>query len=98
MDVNVSCIFINQECIRSRVSSRRGLEVSVAWPVGGWVCYIGDKTQITVVGVQRILYFHASSNSSIQSPNSERTRSDIFHIRVITKHTKVDTLFYIVPK
>jgi hypothetical protein len=54
----------------------------------------GDETQITVVGVQGILSSHASSSSSIPSPNSERTRSELFHIRVITKHTKVDTLFY----
>jgi hypothetical protein len=55
----------------------------------------GDETQITVVGVQGILSSHASSSSSIPSPNFERIRSEIFHIRVITKHTKVDTLFYI---
>jgi hypothetical protein len=41
---------------------------------------------------------NASSSSSIQYSNSEsinddKKRSEIFHIRVITKHTKIDTLF-----
>jgi hypothetical protein len=39
MHVKFSCILINQEFIRSRISSIRGLEVSIAHPVGGWVCY-----------------------------------------------------------
>jgi hypothetical protein len=54
-----------------------------------------DEAQITVVAVQGILSSHASSSSPIPSPNFERTRSEIFHIRVITKHTEVATLFYI---
>ena len=58
------------------------------------VSNLGDETQIKVVRVQGILSSHDISISSIQSPNSKIIRSDIFHIRVITKHTKVDTLFY----
>jgi hypothetical protein len=54
-----------------------------------------DETNITDVGVQGILSSHDSSRSSIPSPSSKRIRSDIFHIRVITKHTKIDTLFYV---
>lgn len=33
-----------------------------------------------------------SSSKSIESQN-DKERSDIFHIKVIKKHTKVDTLF-----
>jgi hypothetical protein len=55
----------------------------------------GDETNITSTGVQGKTSSHASTSSSIKSPNSEKRRSEIFHIRLITNHTKVDTLFYI---
>jgi hypothetical protein len=35
---------------------------------------------------------HASTISSIQSPNYEKRRRDIFHISVVTKNTKFDSL------
>jgi hypothetical protein len=54
----------------------------------------GDETKITIVGVRGILSSHASSSSSIPSPNSEKKRSELFHIRVITENTKVGTRFY----
>jgi hypothetical protein len=56
---------------------------------------LGDETNIIVAGVQGKTSYHDSTSSSIHPPNSEKRRSGFFHLRVITKHTKVDTLFYI---
>jgi hypothetical protein len=35
----------------------------------------------------------SSSNSAINETQHEKERIEIFHIRVISKHTKIDTLF-----
>jgi hypothetical protein len=53
----------------------------------------GDKGKITVVGVQGKDSLHASSNSNNESHDDERKRNEIFHIRVVSKHTNIDTLF-----
>lgn len=34
-----------------------------------------------------------SSSNCLNETQDEKTRIDIFHIRVISKHTKIDTLF-----
>jgi hypothetical protein len=49
--------------------------------------------KITAVGVQGKVSSHASSSSTIPSPEIEMKKSELFHIRVVSKHTKVDTLF-----
>jgi hypothetical protein len=54
---------------------------------------LGDKGNITMVGVQGKDSFHASSNSNNESHDDERKRNELFHIRVVSKHTKIDTLF-----
>ena len=36
---------------------------------------------------------HASSSSNNESHDDERKRNELFHIRVVSKHTKIDTLF-----
>jgi hypothetical protein len=53
----------------------------------------GDKGKITVVGVQGKDSLHASSNSNNESHDDERRRNALFHLRVVSKHTKIDTLF-----
>jgi hypothetical protein len=53
----------------------------------------GDEMKIVVVGVQGKISSHASSSSTIPSPENEKNRSELFDIRVVSKHTKVDTLF-----
>jgi hypothetical protein len=53
----------------------------------------GDKGKITMVGVQGNDSLHASSNSNNESHDDERKRNELFHIRVLSKHTKIDTLF-----
>jgi hypothetical protein len=53
----------------------------------------GNKGEITVVGVQGKDSLHASSNSNNESHDDERKRNELFHIRVVSKHTKIDTLF-----
>jgi hypothetical protein len=53
----------------------------------------GDEGKITTVGVQGKYYVHASSSSSNESHVDERKRNELFHIRVVSKHTKIDTLF-----
>lgn len=56
--------------------------------------YSGDETKITTMGVKGKASNASTSYSSkpIESQDDKK-RSEIFHIRVITKHTKVDTLF-----
>jgi hypothetical protein len=54
-----------------------------------------DKGKITAVGVQGKDSLHANSNSNNESRDDERRRNELFHIRVTSKHTKIDTLFYL---
>jgi hypothetical protein len=53
----------------------------------------GDEGKITMVGVQGKYSLHASSSSNNESHDDERKRNELFHIRVVSKHTKIDTLF-----
>jgi hypothetical protein len=46
-----------------------------------------------VVGVQGKYSLHASSSSNNESHVVEQKRTELFHIRVVSKHTKIDTLF-----
>jgi hypothetical protein len=54
---------------------------------------LGDKEKITAVGVQGKDSLHASSNSNNESHDDEIKMNELFHIRVVSKHTKIDTLF-----
>jgi hypothetical protein len=58
----------------------------------------GDEGKITSVGVQGIDSLHASSSSNDESHVDERKRNELFHINVVSKHTKIDTLFYLVSQ
>jgi hypothetical protein len=53
----------------------------------------GDEGKITMVGVQGKDSLHASSSSNYESHVDERKMNDLFHIRVVSKHTKINTLF-----
>jgi hypothetical protein len=53
----------------------------------------GYERKITAVGVQGKDSIHASSSSNNESCVDERKRNDLFHIRVVSKHTNIDTLF-----
>jgi hypothetical protein len=53
----------------------------------------GDEGKITMVGVQGKYSLHVSSSSNDESHVDERKRNELFHIRVLSKHTKIDTLF-----
>jgi hypothetical protein len=53
----------------------------------------GDKGKITTVGVQGKDSLHASSNSNNESHDDERKRNELCHIRVVSKHTEINTLF-----
>ena len=59
---------------------------------------LGDEAKITAVGVQVKYSLHASCSSNDESHVDERKRNELFHIRVVSKHTKIDTLFDPVPK
>jgi hypothetical protein len=55
-----------------------------------------DESKITEIGSKGIPVIN--SNSSVQSTKLEsdidkKKRSDLFHVKVIVKHTKVDNLF-----
>jgi hypothetical protein len=52
-----------------------------------------DEGKITTIEVQGKDSLHASSNSNNESLDDERKRNELFHIRVVSKHTKIDTLF-----
>ena len=55
----------------------------------------GDETTIAGIGIKG-KHFEASTSNSAQSiidEENERKRHELFHIRVISKHQKIDTLF-----
>jgi hypothetical protein len=52
----------------------------------------GDETQIAAMGIQGTNYFHVNSNSTTETSNDKK-RNELFHIRVVSKHTKIETLF-----
>jgi hypothetical protein len=56
----------------------------------------GDETKITAMGYQGNNYVagtSSSSNDNVNVTQQEKTRIELFHIRVVSKHTKIDTLF-----
>jgi hypothetical protein len=53
----------------------------------------GDEGNIIVVGVQGKDSIHASSSSNNESHDDARKMNELFHIRVVSKHTRIDTLF-----
>jgi hypothetical protein len=53
----------------------------------------GDEGKITTVVLQGKYSLHASSSSNNESHVDERKRNELFHIRVVSKHTKIYTLF-----
>ena len=54
----------------------------------------GDETKITSMHMKgkESIASTSSSNFHTSTPNEE-TRIELFHMRVISKHTKIDTLF-----
>lgn len=54
----------------------------------------GDETKITAIGMKgKASIASTSSSSKPIKPQGDKERIELFHIRVTTKHTKVDTLF-----
>jgi hypothetical protein len=55
----------------------------------------GDETKITAMGFQGkdSISSTSSSSSSLNETQHEKERIEIFHISVISKHTKIDNLF-----
>jgi hypothetical protein len=54
----------------------------------------GDETKITAMGYQgNGSNASTSSSSNINVTQQEKERIELFHIRVVSKHTKIDTLF-----
>jgi hypothetical protein len=56
----------------------------------------GDETKITTMGYQgngSIASTSSSSNNNINVTRQEKERIELFHIRVVSNHTKIDTLF-----
>jgi hypothetical protein len=57
----------------------------------------GDETKIKAMifqGKDSIANTSSSSSNILNENQQEKERINIFHIRVISKHTKIDTLFY----
>jgi hypothetical protein len=56
----------------------------------------GDETKVTAMGCKGNNSVASTSSSNKENVNvtqQEKTRIELFHIRVISKHTKIDTLF-----
>jgi hypothetical protein len=56
----------------------------------------GDEMKITVMGYQgngSIARISSSSNNNVNVTQQEKERIELFHIRVVSKHTNIDTLF-----
>ena len=55
----------------------------------------GDETTIVAIGIKGKNSEASTGNSAqtIDSEENERRRHELFHIRVISKHQKIDTLF-----
>ena len=54
---------------------------------------LGDETQIAIIGVQGKTYLHTSTISYNASHDSDKIRSELFHIRVVAKHMNIEILF-----
>ena len=52
-----------------------------------------DETKITTMGLKGKDIASTSSSNCLNETHYEKTRIELFHIRVISKHTKIDTLF-----
>jgi hypothetical protein len=52
-----------------------------------------DEGKITTIGVQGKDSLHGSSSYNDESHVDEQKRNELFHIIVVSKHTKIDTLF-----
>jgi hypothetical protein len=53
----------------------------------------GDEERITTIGMQGEDSFYACSSSLNESHDDDKRISALFHIRVVSKHTKIYTLF-----
>ena len=53
----------------------------------------GDETKITTMGLKGEEIASTSSLSCLNSTQDEETIIELFHVRAISKHTKIDTLF-----
>ena len=53
----------------------------------------GDETKITAMGMKGKDIESTISSSCPNDTQDEKTRIELFRIRVISKHTKIDTLF-----
>jgi hypothetical protein len=56
----------------------------------------GDEMKITAMGYQgngSNASTSSSSNNNVNVTQQEKARNELFHIRVVSKHTKIDTLF-----
>ena len=53
---------------------------------------LGDETKITAMGLKDKNIASTSSSNCSNVTQDEYTRIEIFHIRVVSKHTNIDTL------
>ena len=53
----------------------------------------GDETKITTMGLKGKDIASTISSSCLYSTQDDETRIEIFHVRVISKQTQIDTLF-----
>jgi hypothetical protein len=77
-------------------NNNKGKSKTVATVVQDLGSDSGDETKITAMGYQgnnSVASTSSSSNANVNVTQQEKTRIELFHIRVVSKHTKIDTLF-----
>jgi hypothetical protein len=77
-------------------NNNKGKSKTVATVVQDLGSDSGDETKITMMGYQGnnfVASTSSSSNANVNVTQQEKRRIELFHIRVISKHTKIDTLF-----
>lgn len=53
----------------------------------------GDETKVTTMGLKGKNIASTSSSCCLNDTHDDETRIKLVHIRVVSKHTKIDTLF-----
>jgi hypothetical protein len=91
------CWKLHPECRPKKFgNNNKGKSKTVATVVQDLGLDYGDETKIAAMGYQgnnSIASTSSSSNANVNVTQQEKTRIELFHIRVISKHTKIDTLF-----
>jgi hypothetical protein len=95
--VEAKCWKLHPELRPKRFGNKKGNKKTTATIQKDLGSDSGDETKIMAMGIQGTSSSASSSSNThslkYETMHDERKRSELFHIRVISKHTKIDTLF-----